>query len=547
MASFVQTLRSLSPSSLGGRRWGLVLYDQLSEQLGLLAAVPPEQAGIVLIESAAKARRRPYHKQKLALVLANQRHFALEQARRGVAVRYLFTEAPYAEALSAVIAELGPLVVARPAEREARAELAPLFADGRLREVPHGGWLTTSADFLQGAGPQAPWRMDRFYRHVRQRTGILMDERGKPVGGRYSFDGDNRKAWKGDPPAPSPPQFSVDDPIKVEVAALVESRFAAHPGRVDLASLPATRADAVALWAWARAECMAAFGPYEDAMSTRSKGLFHTRVSSVLNLHRLLPREVVADVLALDIPLNSKEGFVRQVLGWREFVRHVHEATDGFRALPGVAVAEAPGDGGYARWSGAPWAGTPGDGGACPRHLDADLPLPAAWWGTPSGLRCLDVVVSELWEAGWTHHIPRLMVLSNIAMMLGVSPRALADWFWVAYTDAFDWVVEPNVLGMGTYGVGPVMTTKPYAAGGAYINRMSDYCKGCAFNPRKNCPLTSLYWSFLARNAPQLEDIFRMKPLLRNLSRRAPEKRAHDEDVAERLRAALLAGRPFTG
>lgn len=537
-------------SSSVHRTWLLVASDQLTDQVGPLSRLPPSAVGIVLVETPWKAARRPYHQQKLALVLSNLRHFALEQAARGVAVRHTVCAGPYREALAPLAEELGPLTVMRPAERELRADLAPLVAAGQLREVPHEGWLTTAADFRVGAGEAPPWRMDRFYRHVRQTTGVLMTEAGTPLGGRYSFDGENRKPWRGAPPAPAPPCFDTSDPIKQEVAALIAARFAHHPGRVDLAALPATAADAAALWQWAQAACLPHFGPFEDAMTHRSRGLFHTRIAPLLNLHRLLPQQVVRDALALPLPLASQEGFLRQVLGWREFVHQVHEATDGFRAVPGSAPAPCapqPGDGGYARWRGQPWPLPPQpaglDGGACPQHLQgATGDVTPVFWGTPSGLRCLDRVVADLWAEGWTHHIPRLMVLSNIATLLGVSPRALTDWFWAAYIDAYDWVVEPNVLGMGTFAVGPLMTTRPYVAGAPYIHRMSDYCAGCAFDPGKNCPLTRMYWHFLARHEAALGEIFRMKPLLRGLDRRSPEVRAEDARITARMHALLAEG-----
>ena len=263
-------------------------------------------------------------------------------------------------------------------------------------------------------------------------------------------------------------------------------------------------------------------------MSSRSSGLFHTRISALLNLHRLLPSRAIADVAGMTLPLASQEGFIRQILGWREFVRHVHRATDGFRNLPGGApsIAERPGDGGYARWAGKPWgeslrpagsgqaaagsdrnapeAGDP-EGGATPSALGASEPLPPAFWGTLSGLTCLDRVVADVWAEGYSHHITRLMVLANLATLLDVSPRELTDWFWIAYTDAYDWVVEPNVLGMGTYAVGDLMTTKPYVSGAAYIARMSDYCDRCAFDPKTTCPITRLYWAFFARHEGRLQ------------------------------------------
>ncbi|TVQ92096.1 MAG: deoxyribodipyrimidine photolyase [Deltaproteobacteria bacterium] len=546
MSEFVETLRKINPSA-EGRSWIYLPYDQLTDQVGPLRQLAPGEAGIVLIETSWKAGRRPYHKQKLALVLANQRHFALEQARRGVAVDWRVSQEPYPEALRQVVAERGPLRLMRPAERELRVALEPLIEERQLVQEPHAGWLTTTEDFQRGSrGP--PFRMDAFYRQVRQRTGILM-EGGSPVGGRYSFDGENRLPWDGTPPAPVPPTFEID-PITAEVGALIEARFGHHPGRLRLDHLPVTLGHAEALWRWALRACMASFGPYEDAMSTQSRGLFHTRIAPLLNLHRLLPARVVEDVLSADIPLNSKEGFIRQVIGWREFVRHVHEATDGFRDLPEgpSSIREQPGDGGYSTWRGQPWSPTPSasDGGACPSTLGASQPIPPAYWGTPSGLTCLDTVIEALWEDGWTHHIPRLMVLANLATLLDLSPRDLTDWFWVAFVDAYDWVVEPNVLGMGTYGAGPIMTTKPYVSGANYLHKLSDYCASCPFHPKKTCPITDLYWAFLARHEPRLRHNPRMSLALGGLKRRSPQRREADRRVFEHLREALAAGRAVT-
>ncbi len=542
-------MEALAPGTTAERRWVFVPYDQLNDELGTLSARAPSELGIVLVESLWKPRRRPYHKQKLALILANQRHFALEQAARGVAVEYVATALDYGAALREVAEERGPLEVMRPAEYELRALLAPLVDEGLLVEREHDGWLTTDEDFA-AAGPEAgPWRMDAFYRAVRRRTGVLMDD-GEPVGGKFSFDAENRERWDGEPPAPEVPRFEADD-VTREVGRWVEERFADHPGRVDLSRLPATADDARALRGWAVEACLESFGPYEDAMSVRSGTLFHTRLSPLLNLHRVLASDVVQDALEADVPINSKEGFVRQVLGWREFVRHVHERTDGFRTLPGVEVSAVPGDAG---WSGTSDAGTSGrdesnpdiDGGASPSVLASDRPLPMAYWGTPSGLYCLDTVVDQVLEEGWTHHIPRLMVLSNLATLLDVSPRELTDWFWVAFIDAFDWVVEPNVLAMGTFGTGELMTTKPYVSGANYIHKMSDYCGPCGFHPKKSCPITSLYWAFLERHRDRLEETGRMGIPLSGLRRRAPERREKDRAVFQRVWESLREGAALT-
>ncbi len=359
MSVFTRALKAARPkrARVKGRQWVYVPYDQLTDSVGPLAEEPPAELGIVLVESLWKPQRRPYHKQKLALVLASQRHFALEQARRGVLVHYLTGEAPYSEQLAGAAEELGPLTMMEPAELELREHLADAVARGLLQVRPNELFLTTPAEFEASIGSNPPWRMDRFYRAVRRSSGLLM-EGGKPVGGRFSFDGENRKPWKGTPAAPEVPRF-VPDEITVEVAELVAERFADHPGELDVELLPVTAEHAEAVWAWAKSSCLPHFGPYEDAMALGSANLFHSRLSPLLNNGRLLARRIVEEAAELDIPIPSKEGFIRQILGWREFMRHVHRATEGFRKLPE---------------------------GTEPGGLDATAPLPPAFWGEPSGL-----------------------------------------------------------------------------------------------------------------------------------------------------------------
>lgn len=531
-------LRSVGAEATG-RRWIFVPYDQLSGEIGPIANTPPRELGIVLVECPEKAARRPYHRQKLALVLSNLRHFALEQAERGVVVRHVV-----APSYRAALQPLGPIAMMRAAERELRTELTPLVETGQLTVLPHEGWLTTSDDFRAAVGERT-WRMDAFYRHVRKKLGVLM-KNGKPIGGRWSFDAENRSSWNGEPALPTRPTFAVDD-ITREVCDLVLAHFARHPGTLTPDALPTTAADAERAWTWAKSECLASFGPFEDAMAAGERHLFHTMISPLLNLQRLSAKRVLDDVLAMDLPLASQEGFVRQILGWREYMRHVHEATDGFRVIRGAAqpCAEAPGDGGYGGWRGEGWSDAKsgaGGGGSLTSALGSKGEVPPAYWGKPSGLRCLDDVVQGVWDEGYSHHITRLMVLSNIAMLLDVSPRALTDWFWVAYVDAYDWVVEPNVHGMSTFGVGDLLTTKPYVAGAAYINKMSDYCGGCRFNPKTTCPLTPMYWAFLGRHRNVLDGVDRMKLPLASEARRAPEKKRADAEVFERTRTALVRG-----
>ena len=541
MTSHFLTQLRQRQTRMSGRRWLYVPYDQLSDEMGPLSREPASDLGIVLIESRWKARRRPYHKQKLALLLSNQRHFALEQAQRGVAIRYEFTDLPYHQVLASLIQELGPIRVMEPAERELRVDLDNVTASDGLERIAHEGWLTSAELFAASQPKGPPWRMDAFYRKVRQETGILM-KAGKPIGGKYSFDSDNRKAWKGTPRAPNFPTFTPDV-ITEEVCDLVLQEFSHHPGELQATTIPASKDDANDLWQWIQQHCLPHFGPYQDAMSIKAPHLFHTRLASLLNLHRLLPRKIIQDALALDLSLPSKEGFLRQILGWREFARHVHRETDGFRNVS-VPQGSAAGDAGYQNWSGQIWSRDAEDA-AHPSYLGASHELPAAFWGSKSGLNCLDHCVSQVWSEGYTAHIPRLMVLANFATLLDISPRDLADWFWVAYTDAYDWVVEPNVLGMGTFAVGDLMTTKPYVSGSAYIHRMSDYCESCAFDPKRNCPIARLYWQFLERHRDQLGDNPRLAMPYRSLQRRGPEDKKQDREVFEQTLSALQRQQPL--
>ncbi|MFC1834615.1 cryptochrome/photolyase family protein [Thermodesulfobacteriota bacterium] len=545
MSVFKKELARFNPEPFG-RRWLFIPYDQLSDGIGPLSREYPQDLGIVLVENPWKAARRPYHKQKLALILANMRCFALEQAQRGVAIRHVVASGPYRMTLEPLAQELGEMRVMEPAERELRKDLEPFFESGQLELIPHEGWLTKRAQFdaIKKEGPR--WRMDAFYRHVRKDSGILM-EKNKPLGGKFSFDVSNRKPWHGKPPAPIPPTFP-SNPIKEEVGQLIQDVFSQHPGRLDLKALPSTREDSQILWSWAKHNCLDSFGPYEDAMSILSTGIFHTRISSLLNIHRLLPKEAISDAVSMDLPLESKEGFVRQILGWREFVHHIHDTTDGFRMEIGAShqTQEHVGDGGYSHWSGKPWQFMDNeedpDGGASPCFLGGETPLPPAYWGRKSGLNCLDHVVASVWYEGYSHHITRLMILSNIGSLLDVNPRELTDWFWVAYTDAYDWVVEPNVLGLGTYALGDLITTKPYISGAAYIHRMSDFCSGCQFDPKKTCPITNLYWAFLGRHRDKLKEIHRLAMPIKSQAERKADLRNRDRKIFRFVRERLVEG-----
>ncbi len=546
MSVFIPQINKAKPtkSDTQDRRWIYVPYDRLTDRAGPLLDTHPTQCGIVMVESLEKGNRRPYHKKKLALLLSNERHFALEQAARGVKVIYIFTGRSFGDGLLEAQEKfsLKQMTMMHPAERELRLDLDQAQKRGlRLEETEDSTWLTRQAEFDEVFGINQTTRpqiflMDRFYRAMRKRTGLLM-ENGKPVGGKFSYDQENRKPYRGQVPVPARPRYAPDE-ITKEVLQLVAEQFPTHFGSLDGFDLPVTDNDCCATWQFALKHLLPHFGPWEDAMVSDQPDLFHSKISALMNLSRVLPREAVDDVAAEHargrIPLASAEGFIRQILGWREFMRHVHRATDGYRDLQ--VPYEKAAKGMYA--------------GAAPTALNATLPLPAAYWGEPSGWNCLDTVVRQVVREGWSHHITRLMVLSNLATLCGFSPRELADWFWIAYVDAYDWVVEPNVLGMSTYGDGGVTATKPYVSGAAYINRMSDYCKGCKFDPTRStgegsCPFTALYWSFLERNSERLSSNQRLAMPYATLHKKtAAERKALRARAAEAIDELASVPRP---
>ena len=531
---------------LKSRRWIFIPYDRFTDRTGPLTDQPAEKTGIVIVESTAKAHRRPYHKKKLVLLISNMRHFALEQAARGCKVIYFFSPNSHATALLELqqTLPLPDITVMQPAERELRLDIAAATKLGlKLNIVRDTTWFSTTEDFTGVYGVYKAGRsyvMDRFYRVMRQKSGVLM-QKSKPVGGQFSYDADNRNPYKGQVPIPKPLSFPPDE-LTLEVIDFVAREYGHHFGEIDGFDSPVTQADSDRAWTFTLEHLLPHFGPFEDAMRDDELQLFHSRTSGLVNLSRLLPAQMIAETAqAIDdgrVPLASGEGFIRQLMGWREFMRHLHEQTDGYRVLAGTIPQETK----KLNKKADPYAG------AVPTALGATLPLPAAYWGVKSGLHCLDTVVAQVVQEGWSHHITRLMVLSNLATLCGFSPRELTDWFWFAYVDAYDWVVETNVLGMATYADGGLTATKPYVSGAAYINRMSNYCGHCQYDPKRStgegsCPFTALYWTFLERNEAVLSGNFRMQmpyntlrkksgPELVQLRARSDEAVAHLQSFA---------------
>lgn len=508
------------------KNWHFVSYDQLNKEL-----LPESKSiGLIFIETSWKASQLPYHKQKLVLLLSNQRHFALEMQDEGYPIKYIFSDREYSEVLTELYDELGMISLTRPAELVLRNSIQPLVVNGRLNVLEHRGWLTSTEDFIKGAGANPPWRMDKFYRYIRKKYSILIED-GKPVGGKWSLDDENRLPWDGAVELPETLTFEPDE-ITQEVIAMVEHNYAHHPGKIVAENFPASAEDVTRLWNWAKASVMYYFGPYEDAMTQEHRTLFHTNMSSLVNLGRIMPSTLLEDVLKLEIPLNSKEGFVRQIIGWREFVHHVHELTDGFYTDT-TPVEARPAAG---------WQGDWPEARITPNVLENSYKLPPTYWGEKSGMLCLDTAITDVVETGYTHHIPRLMVLANIGNLLGIHPRELTDWFWAMFTDAYDWVVEPNVLAMGTYAVGEVMTTKPYVSGTPYIKKMGDYCKDCSLHFKKSCPISDMYWNFLEENQVHFRGNHRMAMPMRTLAKRTQQAKDTAKEVTHYVRQMMTEG-----
>ena len=517
------------------KEWHFVAYDQLNSKL-FPDYETPQDLGLIFVETKWKPKQIPYHKQKLVLLLSNMRNFALEMQEIGHPVIYLQSETDYSSTLMPVAEQKGLITATMPAELMMKNDLMNLTDHGLIHFIEHKGWLTTQEEFIDAVGDSPPWRMDRYYQKIRKNHAILLTDDGKPLGGKWSLDAENRLTWDRAVPLPKPIHFEINE-ITREVIEMVNKEFSHHPGLIDESNLPSTGKDATRLWEWAKQEVMEYFGPYEDAMTSEHLTLFHTTISSLMNMHRLMPKQILEEALDLDIRLNSKEGFIRQIIGWREFVRHVHNLTNGFEDLAlqnGIKARPAAGWNENSAWA---------EANPSPNILAADYPLPQAFWGGETGMLCLDSAIKQVNETGYTHHVPRLMVLANIATLLGVNSREITDWFWAMFTDAYDWVVEPNVLAMGTYSVGEVMTTKPYVCGTPYIKKMGDYCGNCELHFKKSCPISEMYWNFLNENKEHFEGNHRMMMPMRNLAKKTNEVILKNKEITDYVRKTLSEGR----
>ena len=491
-----------------------VLGDQLNRDLGALRTATPADARVLLVESDAKLTSKRWHRQRAHLVLSGMRHLTEELRAEGFEVDHR-----RARSLRAGLADH------RHEHRPERVEaMEPASFDGLAMLRSEGVELVRSEQFLCHYEHFAEWaagrkslKMEDFYRWQRRRLGYLMDG-DEPCGGRWNFDADNRKPPpRGEHAWPTPP---VDEPDELDVAASSDVDT-----RADVWGQPAT-----GLWATTRTRALDRlqhviehvlphFGPHEDAMLSTNWHLAHTLLSPYLNLGLLAPEEVCDAVddayRSGGVPIASAEGLIRQLIGWREYVWGVY-----WLWMPEYRKENI---------------------------LEAHRPLPPVFTSGETDMACVSHVLNDVDRNGWTHHIQRLMILGNLSLLAGVRPHELTDWMWAGFVDGADWVMQPNVIGMALHADGGRMATKPYAAGGAYIDRMSDYCGDCRYDRKRRtgedaCPFTTLYWDFLDRHADTFESNHRMAQPVRGLRRLGDldDVRARAREVLAMLDAGEL-------
>ncbi|NLV02149.1 cryptochrome/photolyase family protein [Haloferax volcanii] len=493
----------------------------LGDQLDPSAAPLQSDDRVLMIEAHAFGDRLPYHPQKLALVFAAMRHFRDDLRERGYEVTYLQTET-FGEGLDRYFdaAPGDDLVVMDPPSHGAGERLRELVAarGGSLTLVENDLFLTTPADFDDWAGDADSYRQEHWYRHARRQTGVLMDG-DDPVGGEWNYDDQNRETPPEGWTPPEAPRFDPDETTR-EVIEFVRERYPDAWGSPEPFVWPVTREAARQALSHFVEVRLPEFGPYQDAMVDGEWSLCHSLLSAAINLGLLHPREAVEAVEEAyergDAPLNSAEGFVRQVLGWREFVRHVYR-----RSMPELAEAN---------------------------QLDQTEPLPEAYWTGETDMNCLSEAVGHVRDRGYAHHIERLMVLSNFALVYGVDPAELDRWFHLGFVDAFHWVTTPNVVAMGSFAT-DVLSSKPYASSGNYVNEMSDYCSSCPYAVSKTtgenaCPFNALYWDFLKENEARLRGTGRMGLMYSHVDRKDDEEweaiRARADEIRRMGRAGTL-------
>ncbi len=504
----------------------IVLGDQLDAAAAVFDGFDAKCDAVWMAEVAQESEHVWTSKQRIAVFLSAMRHFREAQRAIGRTVHYTELEdsentQTLALELERAVAKLKPerLVMTQAGEwrvQEALTTLAKaLGVDLEVREDRH--FFCSRADFATHAEGRKMLRMEFFYREVRRKNKVLLDDAGEPEGGQWNYDHDNRGSFsKGGPQAEKlcAPLLIAPDALTSEVLALVDRRFARHPGDLKDFTWPVTPEAARATLADFIAMRLGEFGKFQDAMWTDEPWLFHSRISAAMNMKLLNPREAVAAAERAyrqgNVGLASAEGFIRQILGWREYVRGIY-----WHFMPRYVELNA---------------------------LGAREKLPGFFWTGACEMNCLRQSITQTLHHGYAHHIQRLMVTGLYALLLGVEPQRVHEWYLAVFVDAVEWVELPNTLGMSQYGDGGIMASKPYAATGKYIDRMSNYCAGCRFDPAKStgedaCPFTTLYWDFLMRHETMLAKNQRMALQVKNVARLKLADRMAIQTRANEIRA----------
>ena len=500
----------------------LVLGDQLDHQSSVFDDFAPEQDAVWMAEVEEENTHVWCHKLRIAVFLSAMRHFRDDLKEQGIRVEYHeLTTAPshdkgksHVEVLAKSIHHLHPrkLIVAYPGDDRVKTNLEKTSKDLdiELEIRPDQHFYCTPEEFAEYAKTRSGLLLENFYRHMRKTHHILVDKRGNPEGDQWNYDHDNRESFdKAGPPKISKrPRFEPDQ-ITRDVFDLVEKRFAKHPGRLDHFDHPVTCNDAKKLLRHFINHLLESFGPFEDAMWTDEPFLYHSRLSLPLNLKLISPRECIeAAIKAYEdgkADLASVEGFVRQILGWREFIRGIY-----WLKMPQYQDLNA---------------------------LNQTRKLPSFFWDGETDMNCVHHVMNSILDYGYTHHIQRLMVMGNLAQTMGADPYQFHEWHMAMYVDAVDWVSLPNALGMSQFGDGGIVGTKPYCSTGNYINKMSNYCKVCRYDYKQKvgddaCPFSTFYWDFFDRHYDKLKSNQRLSFAIKNL-----EKMRQDQELMSGIRS----------
>jgi deoxyribodipyrimidine photolyase-related protein len=468
---------------------------------------------VILIESYNHIQQRPYHQQKLVLVWSAMRHFAEELKTLGWSVTYEIG-ADFQAILSAWVKRLGisELQVMIPNDLPFMKLINNLNLECKITLIDNNHFIWTSEDFNHWAKSRKRLLLEDFYREGRKRWQILMSDN-QPIGRQWNFDKQNRKPPKEKLKTPNPLWFEPDEitrQVIADVAALDIPKY----GKIVPFRWGVTRRQALQVLENFIRNSLPTFGPYQDAMVTGEETLWHSLLSPYLNLGLLTPLEVIEAVQIAytrdNLELNSVEGFIRQILGWREYMRGVYHY-----------LGE---DYSHHNW------------------FNHQQPLPPFFWDrNQTEMNCLKQVLSQVENTGYAHHIQRLMILSNFALIFGVSPQEIESWFHSAFIDAYDWVMQTNVLGMGQFADGGILASKPYASSANYIDKMSDYCRGCVYKKNERvgdlaCPFNFLYWDFLARHREKLQSQGRVNMILGNLDRMSADELNQIQLQSQKLR-----------